>query len=429
MNQLDALLIQHPLPTWRPLAWPMMLMMTLALIWANFAKLEEVAVTPGLVIPLGQIKVIQHLEGGIVQAIFIHEGARVKKGDKLIQLNLATSGVNREELRVRLDSQKLVRIRLLAEASGKPLEFPKELADNFPAQALAQKNQYIARKRQLASNISTQENMVKQREFEVNELKAKIRSIEKNLNLASKRLEMSKALLADKLTPEMEHLQLLAEVETLQGELKSLIPSVPRARAAVDEAKGRIEEEKTRVRREIEDEMSQTEQAISRIAELLNEATEQSLRAEIKSPIDGVVKKLVHNTIGGIVKPGEPIMEIVPSGAELVVEGKLKLLDRGYVTEGQDVLIKFSTYDYARYGGLQGKVYLVSPDSTPDDKGNLYFRILVKMQKHYLGENEGNLPVMAGMEATVDIHTGEKTVMDYLIKPVLKLRHESFRER
>ncbi len=429
MNPLEALLNHHPLPTWRPLAWPAMIMLTLTLTWANFAKLEEVAVAPGTIIPKGQIKVIQHLEGGIIMAIFAREGSRVKKGDKLIHLNLATSGVNKEELQVRLDSQKLVRARLKAEITGRPIIFPDSVAKSLPAQVKAQKSTYLARKRELATNLAVLENLVRQRSLEVDELKAKIKAAKNSLRLAAKRLEMSKTLLAEKLTPKMEHLQLEAEVETLQGALRSLIPTVPRARAAIEEARGRVEEEKNRFRREAQEESIKTEQAISRITEFLNEATEQGARSEIRSPIDGIVKKLQHNTIGGVVRPGEPIMEIVPSDVELVVEAKLKLLDRGYVKEGQSVMVKLSTYDYARYGGLDGIVDFVAPDSSTDENGEPFFRILVSVEKNYLGEREGVLPIMAGMEATVDIHTGEKSVMDYLVKPVLKLQHESFRER
>jgi adhesin transport system membrane fusion protein len=185
----------------------------------------------------------------------------------------------------------------------------------------------------------------------------------------------------------------------------------------------------THFQREAEEQLGRTEQAIAQLEELLAEATEQGVRAEIKSPIDGIVKKLRYYTIGGIVSPGEPIMEIVPTGDKLVVEAKLNPTDRGYVNEGQRSLVKVSTYDFARYGGLDGTVANVAPDSTTDQNGTPYFRVIVQTDKTYLGEEEGKLPITPGMQATVDIHTGTKSVMEYLIKPVLKLRHEAFRER
>ena len=240
---------------------------------------------------------------------------------------------------------------------------------------------------------------------------------------------MSAELLADGLTPKLEHLKLRSEVENLDGETKTLGPSIRRARAAVAEARGRVREEQIRFRREAQDELVKTEQAIGRITELLAEATEQGGRAEIKSPIDGVVKNMRYNTIGGGVSPGEAIMEIVPTGDTLVIDAKVNPTDRAYITKGQRTVVKVSAYDYSRYGGLDGIVSLVAPDSSTDESGEPYFRVLVETDKTYLGDREGDLPITPGMQATIDIHTGKRTVLDFLIKPVLKLRHEAFRER
>jgi len=204
---------------------------------------------------------------------------------------------------------------------------------------------------------------------------------------------------------------------------------VPRARAAVNESKQRMRESKIRFNREAREELGETEQEIARVKELLTLATEQGTRAEIKSPIDGVVKNLRYNTIGGVIRPGEPILEIVPTGENLVIESRLSPIDRGYVNEGQAAMVKISTYDFARYGGLEGTVIQLAPDTTIDENGQPYFRVIVQTDKNYLGAAEGILPIVPGMQATVDIHTGKKTVMDYLIRPVLKLRHEAFRER
>ncbi|MCH7486243.1 MAG: HlyD family type I secretion periplasmic adaptor subunit [Proteobacteria bacterium] len=429
MNRLEEMLDSHPLPSWRPVAWPVMILLASAIIWANFSELDEVALASGEVVPKGKVKLIQHLEGGIIQKIHVADGDTVKKGQPLVRLNLATSGVNREELQVRLDSQVLVQARLKTETQGGELKFPQDAAARRPLQVIAQRQSYNARKRELNSVINVQKNQVRQRELEVQELESKRRSVDRNLTLAKERLKMSAELLADGLTPKIEHLKLLAEVEDLDGESRTLGPSIRRARAAVAEARGRMREEKTRFRREAQDELVKTGQAIGRITELLVEATEQGGRAEIKSPIDGVVKNMRYNTIGGVVSPGEPIMEIVPTGDTLVIDAKVNPVDRAYITKGQRTVVKISAYDYSRYGGLDGVVAMVAPDSSTDERGNPYFRILVETDKTYLGEKEGDLPITPGMQATIDIHTGKKTVMDYLLKPVLKLRHEAFRER
>lgn len=429
-HPLDTLLKAHPVPTWRRAAWPVMGLILLGFAWANFAKLDEVAVAPGEVVPLGNTKVIQHLEGGIIQELFIKEGAVVRAGQTLLQLDLGSGGANIQELQARQDSELMNRARLEAEANGADMpDFPQDVSERSPEQANAQLQAFNARKRQLSAGLSILEELVKQRKLEVQELEARLRAVSNNLDLTRERFTISENLLKDGLTSRVDHLQLGAEVQNLQGEKQTIQASIPRARAAVSEAEQRVKEDEVRFRREAQDELNKTEQAISRIRELLNRATEQGVRAEIKSPIDGIIINLAFSAVGNVVKAGEAIMEIVPTGENMVIEGRMRPTDRGYVAEGQRALVKVSTYDYARYGGLDGEVILVAADTSTDENGMPYFRVIVQPEKTYLGETRGVLPIMPGMEATIDIHTGQKTVMDYLIKPVLKLKEEAFRER
>jgi adhesin transport system membrane fusion protein len=406
-----------------------MALLSAALIWAYFAELDEVAVAPGEVIPQGNIKVIQHLEGGIIERIYVTEGAVVQAGAPLVRLDLATAGVNRQELQARLDGELLRRARLIAEMEGTDLNLPTGPADRHPHLARAEQSAFATRKRGLESTLGVLQEQVRQRKLEVEELEAKKQAATRNLGLARQRLAMSSSLLSEGLMAKMEHLQLRAEVTSLQGELQSLTPAVPRSQAAVAEAEQRLQESRALFQREAQEDLGRAEQAIAQLQEVLAEADKQGVRAEIKSPINGVVKKLRYHTIGGVVKPGEPIMDIVPTGDRLVVEAKLNPTDRGYVNEGQKALVKITTYDFARYGGLEGTVAHVAPDSSSDENHVPYFRVIVETEKIYLGEQEGRWSITPGMQATVDIHTGTKSVMEYLIKPVLKLRHEAFRER
>lgn len=428
-ERLEALLNQHPLPSWRSFAWPVMVLLTVLLTWSFFAELDETAMAQGQVVPQGKVRVIQHLEGGFIEQLFVAEGDTVKDGDRLLQLNLASTGSNKEELQVRLDSQLLVRARLLAEAEGTELNFPADVAKRRPALVGAQRQAYDARKRELNSQVTVLKEQVKQKELEVQELTAKTKAVTRNHRLASERLKMSKSLLSEGLTAKMAHLELEAEVESLDGEMRSLAPALPKAKAAVAEVKQRLEEGEIKFRREAREELGKTEQEIARVQELLTRATEVGSRAEIKSPIDGIVKNLKFTTIGGVVRPGDPIMEIVPTGEQLVIQAKLNPTDRGYVNEGQSTMVKISTYDFARYGGLKGTVTQVAPDTSTNEQGEPFFRVIVQTEKNYLGESEGSLPIVPGMQATVEIHTGKKSVMDYLVKPVLKLKEEAFRER
>ena len=429
MSRLDTLVARHPLATWRSVAWPLMLLLAALMIWAGFAQLDQVAVATGEVVPQGKIKVVQHLEGGIIEQIHVSEGSVVRIGDPLVRLDLATSGVNRKELLARLDSALLRRARLLAESSGAALALPSDAVTRQSNVADAERQAYAARRRELESTLGVLKQQANQRELEVQELEAKRKFAANNLGLSRERLKMSASLLQEGLTARMEHLSLQAEVESLEGELQALGPALPRARAAVAEAAQRLREGELRFQRQARDELGDTEQTIARVQELLAQATDQGVRAEIKSPIDGVVKKLRYNTIGGVVAPGEAVMDIVPTGEKLVIQAKLSPIDRGYVNSGQQAVVKVSTYDFVRYGGLRGVVSQVAPDASTDKSGAIYFEVVVETDKAYLGEVAGTLPITPGMQATVDIHTGTQSVMDYLIKPVLKLREEAFRER
>ena len=430
MSRLDELQSSHPLPTWRPLAWAIVLLLSGLFVWAYFAKLDEVTVAMGEVIPQGKVKVIQHLEGGIIETIHVQEGDIVKEGDPLVQLDLASAGTNKEELQVRLDGLKLKRARLEAEATGSPTpDFPSEEALRLPQIVVAEQKAFEARRHELNSTMSVMREQVKQRQLEVKELNGQKSAIERNLKLAKERFKMSESLLSQGLTAKMEHLQLEAEVSQLEGEWESIVPAIPRVEAAVTEAQERVREVAIKFQREAQEQLGGVEQNIAQVQELLARATEQGFRATIASPIDGVVKNMRYNTIGGVVKPGEPILEVVPTGENLVIEAKLNPVDRGYVQVGQPTVVKVTTYDFVRYGGLDGKVIQIAADSTTGPEGEPYFRVVVETDKTYLGQEKGKLPITPGMEATVDIHTGKKSVLDYLIKPVLKMRHEAFRER
>lgn len=429
---LDRLLARHPLPSWRRPAWLVVAMISAAAVWSAIARVDEVVVAAGEVVPQGKVKVIQHLEGGIIEQINVAEGDLVRAGDPLVRLDLATAGVNRNELQARLDRELMRRTRLVAEAASATagLQLPKEAASRHPDMAQAEQKLFEARRREQSSSVAVLQERVRQSQLTVQELEAKRRATDANLGLAQERLKLSQSLLNDGLMAKMEHLKLQSEVESLQGDLSATAAALPRARAAVAEAEQRLKEADDRFRREANDELGDAEEQIARLNELLATATDQGLRAEIRSPIDGVVKRLRYNTIGGVVAPGDPIMEIVPTEDKLVVAAKLAPADRGYVHGGQDAMVKVTTYDYIRYGGLKGRVTHVAPDSSSDAKTNAtYFEVTVETDKANLGDDTVPLPISAGMEAVVDIHTGTRTVADYLLAPVLKLRHEAFRER
>ena len=428
MSRLDDLVASQRVPVLRVTALMICLLLGSLLVWATFAKLDEVAVATGEVVPQGQMKVIQHLEGGIIERLEVSEGTRVKTGQVLAQLDLASAGTNREELIVQLDGLLLRKARLAAQIANVKPVFPKGPAGRRPDLLRTEWQSYEAWKRELHTSLSVIEKQVAQSEQEVKQLVAQRKAVLADLELSRQRLTMSESLLSEGLTPRMDHLVLKGEVEKLTGQAEVLKQSIPRANAALAEARARYDEKERSNSRSIDNEAS-VELQIARVKELLNKASDQVRRAVIRSPIDGVVKNMRYHTIGGVVKPGEPIMEIVPISDKLVIEARLKPVDRGYVQEGMRAVVKISTYDFVRYGSLDGVVDRIGASTNVDPNGKAYYQVVVRTNKTYLGDEKGLLPITPGMQATVDIHTGTRSVLNYFAKPVLKLRSEAFRER
>lgn len=428
-SPLDRILEAHPVPSLRVPAWIFAFFLGAGLIWAWQAQLDEVAVVRGEVIPQGRVKVVQHLEGGIVQAIAVQEGSRVSAGDMLLTLELSPTAINREELQIRLDAFVLNRARMEAEANGGAPQFPAAEAARRPELVRTERESYEARRREFQAALAGIQEQARQRELLLQELEATKTSKINDLRLARERLRLGASLLSGNLIPRIEYIQMQRDVEKLDGEYAVLLQQIPRAEAAISETRERLREEQIKFQRQAFEELGRVEAQLQRTRELLSDAVGQRVRTEIRSPADGIVKNIRYTTVGGVVRPGDPIMEIVPADDRLVVEAKLSPIDRGYVREGQRAVVKVTAYEYVRYGGLEGRVALIAADSTTESNGTVYFRVVVETDRSHLGERATDYPVVAGMQASVDIHTGARSVIDYLVRPVLKLRHEAFRER
>lgn len=429
MATLDDVLQRYPAPRFQPVAWGVMALLAAAVVWAWQAKLDTVAVAEGAVVPQGELKVVQHLEGGVIQAIFVREGATVAAGAPLMQLDVSTSATNLEELEVRLDGLLLKRARLTSEAQGEALTFPSDLAARRPALTAAEQRTHQSRLDNLQGKIRVLEQQAAQRRLEIEELQVRRQSIAADLGLAHERLELSQPLIESKLVTRVELNEIERDVQRLQGELRTIEAGLPRARAALDEVTEKLASARQEFRTEASSQLSEVELEIRRHEKLLARAQSQEGRMEIDSPIDGVVKTLVHNTVGGVVRPGEPILEIVPTQDRLVVEAKIDPMDIGHVAVGMPATVKITTYDFVRYGGLEGRVVSVGADIEQGEQGEQFFTAEIETDNAYLERDGRRYPIQPGMQATVDIHLGEKTVLDFLIQPVLKMRYEAFRER
>ena len=400
-----------------------------ACAWVFLSELEEVAVANGEVIPQGQVKLIQHLEGGIVTEILTKEGQRVGKGEQLMQLRLGADRVRSSEIELQVAGLIIKRDRLQAELDRQTFSLP----DNVDAKVrkIFQKEilTFENRKQQINGKIKILDAKARQKVLEIKELGNRINGRKNSLKFALKRFQIAKGLEKDSLATRMEVLDLENEYEQLKSEILELTTSLQKAREAHTEAKQRAEALTLDFNREVSEELGRVELALAQTREQLKTASELVKQTALHSPIDGVVKNLRQHTIGGVVQPGEAIMEIVPVRDTLIIETKLSPIDVGYVGVGQKADVKILTYDFLRYGSLNGIVRNVAADTSTDFKGEPYFRVEVETDRNYLGNDVGSLRITPGMQAEINIKTGKRSVFDYLVSPVLKTHHAAFRER
>jgi adhesin transport system membrane fusion protein len=429
MSALDELSSRHRPRTTMWLARIVAVLILLLAAWALFADLDEVAVASGQVVPQGDVKTVQHLEGGIVEELFVQEGERVSEGQDLLRLALGVTARNPEELRVRMDGLLLKKARLEAESAGRRPEFPADAAARRPDVVGAERRAYQARRSEFESAIAVLTQQERQSSQEAQEFAAARDARRRERVFAEEALATLEELARDELASRLEVNQKQSELARLVGEIESLNAAIGRANASRREASERKQEADLSYRREAQAELAGVEIEIATVAERLNAADDQQNRTLIRSPIAGVVGEMQFRTLGGVVGPGQPIMEIVPTGGRLVVEARLKPSDRGFVSEGQGATVKVSAYDFIRFGSLEGTVTRIAPDASVAEDGSPFFKVIVETDRSWLGESEGDLPISAGMEATVDIHTGSRSVADFMLRPVLRLRQEAFRER
>ncbi|WP_426141623.1 HlyD family type I secretion periplasmic adaptor subunit [Pseudomonas sp. DWP3-1-2] len=422
-------LVQDSSRTSRITVWVIGALIVAALVWAKFAVLEEVTMGEGKAIPSSKVQVIQNLEGGIVTEIFVREGQMVNKGETLLRLddtrflsNKGESEVDRYTLTAQVE-------RLAAEAEGRPFKLSDEVVAKAPQVAADELSLYEFRKRRLASEQRTLNEQLRQKTQELAEFRSKQDQYRNSLGLVQQELNMSTPLVASGAVSPVEILRLKRSAVEIRGSMNATTLAIPRAEAAINEIKSKVQESEFAFRSDASKELNEKRSELAKISATSIAIDDRVTRTTVVSPVRGIVKMLKVNTIGGVVQPGSDLVEIVPLEDNLLIEAKVRPQDVAFLHPGQKAMVKFSAYDYTIYGGLPARLELIGADTVTDDKGNSFYLIQVRTDRNHLGRDSNPLLIIPGMIATVDIITGEKSVMDYLLKPVLKARTEAMRER
>ena len=400
----------------------------LALVGLGF-PMETVVVAPGRVIPSDRVKSIQHLEGGIVSNVLVKEGEKVKQGQSLVEIDLGGSGLNFEELSARYAATQATRVRLMAESRGQPLKRESFAADIDESVFEGETGAYQARALEQRGVMAGAVSGLEQARSKQLEQQAKVKGLSDRLALMQKELEISEQLFSEKLVGQVEVLEKRRQAEGVRSELAVARQGVISANASITEAQAKMAEAEGRFRRRASDELATVERQFASLSEDLARARTQRSRTVVKAPSDGIVKGLRNSSPGWVVKPGESILEVVPDEDEIMVEARLNPNDRGFIEVGQPARVKITAYDYLRYGAVDGKVKLVAADADRDPaiaNGAPYYRLLISMSQSHVGRDENR--ITSGMESEVDLRVGTDPFIWYILRPVLKLRREAFRE-
>jgi len=429
MPELEGAILADSPRIARATVWIAGLLLIVALSWANYAVLEEVTTGEGKAIPSSKIQTIQNLEGGIVAEIFVREGQVVNKGDTLLRLDSTRFRSNQEESEVDRLALLAQIERLTAEAEGKPLALSQEIIQQSPQLAEDERALYESRQQRLHSEQRTLHEQLIQKQQEQAEFRAKQQQYRSSLALIQQELNMSTPLVASGAISAVEVLRLRRSIVEVRGALDATTLALPRAEAAANEMQSRIEQSELAFRAEAFKDLNEARTQWQKITASGVAIQDRVSRTTVVSPVKGIIKQLKINTIGGVVQPGSDMLEIVPLEDNLLIEARVRPQDVAFLHPGQKAMVKFSAYDYTIYGGLKANLELISADTIVDKDGRSFYLIQVRTDKNHLGSDEHPLLIIPGMVATVDIITGKKSVLDYLLKPVLKARAEALRER
>ncbi len=427
----EAILAKSPSAS-KIILWLVLIAVLWAILWASWAQIDERTRADGQIIPSNRVQIVQNLEGGIISDILVKEGDTVKQGQVLVKIKNQSFSSSYGESKLKLYELKAKYLRLDAQSNDKKFEVPMDKFKNDKDMLKAvkyEKSLYNSNKAQLDESLQILKEQLKQKKSEKNELTSRISQLKKSYKLMENELNIMRPLVKKGLVSQVEFLQIQRQATNLKGELDSARLSMPRVRSTINETSKKIDETKLAFINKSKTELNQVASEIARISETQESLEDRVKRTDVRSPVYGTVSRLMVNTVSGVIKPGQDIVEVVPLNDALIAEVKVKPKDVAFLRTDMEAMVKLTAYDFSIYGGLKGKVINIGADTVTNKKGESYYLVRIQTQKNHLGTKEHPLPIRAGMVVSADILTGKKTVLDYLLKPILKAKQNALSER
>lgn len=397
-------------------------------IWAAVSKVEILVRGQGQVVPTSEVQVVQSLEGGILQELLVAEGDRVRKGQPLLKISDVMFSSEKGGAEAQSIGLRAKRARLEAEANGKPFSISEDIAAAAPQVAANEKALYNSRQQELKNAIAMLEEKITSATAQISETQAQISRLSSSAGILGQELKITRDMVAQKAVPKLEELRLSRELNDIQGQLRASKEKLPGLEADLNAARQERKDQEDKFRSQALGELNAVETDISRLGESLKSIGDRVSRAELRSPVDGVINKIALKTIGGVIEPAQQLVEIVPMDEKLKIVARVIPSDIAFLHLGQDVNVKISAYDAQRYGHLKGRLSRIGANSVTDREGNVFFEIEVTTEKNYMGTSDNPLPITPGMVATAEVVTGKRTILEYLAKPLLRARDKALTE-
>lgn len=429
MHDIDAAKHMKPAKLAAILMFTIIAFIAAFFIWASVTKVEELTRGQGKVIPTQDIQIVQSLEGGVVEELLVQKGEVVKKGQILMRISDVIFSSQARGTESKSYSLKAKKARLTAEANATNFEIPQEIKDKIPAIVENEKRLYDTRQNELQAAYAIQDEKIAKANADLQEVKAEIKRLTNSQNLLNKELKITREMVAQRAAPKLEQIRLEREWSDIGGQINVRKQKKLGLQAELDSAKKQRETQFDTFKSLSLEELNIVETEIAGLKENLKSISDRVDRAELRAPVDGIVNQISVQTIGGVVEPAQKVMEIVPANDVLKIVATIKPNDIAFLAKGQPVKVKISAYDPQKYGSLDGTLSRIAANSITDNDGNPMFEVEVITEKTHLGTADAPLPITTGMVADIEVITGKRTIMNYLMKPLYRGMNRALTER
>ena len=411
------------------LLWFIAILFAVLFAWAAIAEIDTVTRADGRVIPSAKLQVIQNLEGGIVAEILAKPGQLVNAGDKLVALSTVQHDAEKQSRFQQLLALDARASRLNAQASGNKPRFSQDVSRHAPELMAAETAAYLGKQAEQASQIGVLDAQIEQKQRELQEAQIALKSARQGLALGREERETVAKMVERGLEPRLELVRIDRSVSELEARAELAPVTIERVRSAIVEMRARRDATLGQFRSETLADLNRTMGDLNALQQSMPALTDRVARTEIKAPMKGIVNRVFVSTIGGIVKPGDAILEIVPGDDKLVVEALVQPKDIGFTKIGQHANVKITAFDYAIFGSMEGQVVNISADAVPNEKGEAFYQVRIETRTPVIEAIDKKLSIIPGMQAQIDIVTGKRTILQFLSKPLIALKENAFRER